>query len=433
MTKVVKLLLISEQKDKNGEIINYMEVNRILWDLQRQTREIKNKSVQLCWEWSGFSSEYNREYGVYPKEKDFLKYTLAGYVNDKFKIGYDLYSANNSSTTREVCTAFNNARSEMLNGSKSVLSYRANQPLELHNKSILFICENGEIYVIIKLLNRSGAEKYGFGNSVRFRVMVRDKSSKNIIERCKEGIYNIAGSKLIYNKKKKVWCLNLSYSFNVRTDSMLDMDKILGVDIGVVCPLCASVFGDLRRLVISGGEIEEFRRRTEARKRILLKQGITCGDGRIGHGRKKRNEPAYKIEDRIARFRDTANHKYSRALIEFAVKNRCGVIQMENLKGIAVNADKFLKNWSYYDLQTKIENKAKEAGIIVAYIRPEFTSQRCSKCGCIHRDNRPEQARFKCLKCGFEENADYNASQNIAIRKIDKIIEQSLVANAMLT
>ena len=106
---------------------------------------------------------------------------------------------------------------------------------------------------------------------------------------------------------------------------------------------------------------------------------------------------------------------------------------MENLKGIAVNADKFLKNWSYYDLQTKIENKAKEAGIIVAYIRPEFTSQRCSKCGCIHRDNRPEQARFKCLKCGFEENADYNASQNIAIRKIDKIIEQSLVANAMLT
>ncbi len=212
-----------------------------------------------------------------------------------------------------------------------------------------------------------------------------------------------------------------------------DMDKILGVDIGVVCPLCASVFGDLRRLVISGGEIEEFRRRTEARKRILLKQGITCGDGRIGHGRKKRNEPAYKIEDRIARFRDTANHKYSRALIEFAVKNRCGVIQMENLKGIAVNADKFLKNWSYYDLQTKIENKVKEAGIIVAYIRPEFTSQRCSKCGCIHRDNRPEQARFKCLKCGFEENADYNASQNIAIRKIDKIIEQSLVANAMLT
>ncbi len=64
MTKVVKLLLISEQKDKNGEIINYMEVNRILWDLQRQTREIKNKSVQLCWEWSGFSSEYNREYGT---------------------------------------------------------------------------------------------------------------------------------------------------------------------------------------------------------------------------------------------------------------------------------------------------------------------------------------------------------------------------------
>ena len=97
---------------------------------------------------------------------------------------------------------------------------------------------------------------------------------------------------------------------------------------------------------------------------------------------------------------------------------------MEKLTGITSKADRFLKNWTYYDLQTKIENKANEAGINVIYIDPKYTSQRCSQCGYIHEDNRPNQANFKCLNCGFQENADYNASQNIGIKNIDKIIEK---------
>lgn len=32
----------------------------------------------------------------------------------------------------------------------------------------------------------------------------------------------------------------------------------------------------------------------------------------------------------------------------------------------------------------------------------------------------------KCVKCGFEENADYNASQNIAIKNIGEIIKETL-------
>ena len=160
----------------------------------------------------------------------------------------------------------------------------------------------------------------------------------------------------------------------------------------------------------------------------MLRQGKNCGDGRIGHGIATRNKPVYSIEDKIARFRDTANHKYSRALIDYAVKNQCGVIQMEDLTGITSESNRFLKNWSYYDLQTKIENKAKEAGIKVVYIKPRYTSQRCSRCGYIDRENRPAQARFICQnpECGFEENADYNASQNISIKGIDKIIDDAL-------
>ncbi len=47
---------------------------------------------------------------------------------------------------------------------------------------------------------------------------------------------------------------------------------------------------------------------------------------------------------------------------------------------------------------------------------PRYTSQQCSACGHIHRENRPDQATFKCMSCGFAEHADINAARNIAAR-----------------
>jgi transposase len=99
---------------------------------------------------------------------------------------------------------------------------------------------------------------------------------------------------------------------------------------------------------------------------------------------------------------------------------------MEDLSGIKKNTGfpKRLFHWTYYDLQTKIEYKAKEKGIDVVKINPQYTSQRCSKCGFTDERNRPSQSVFKCISCGYERNADYNASQNISIKGIDKIIKE---------
>jgi putative transposase len=51
----------------------------------------------------------------------------------------------------------------------------------------------------------------------------------------------------------------------------------------------------------------------------------------------------------------------------------------------------FLKNWSYFDLQEKIQYKPKLVGIKVIKINPEYTSQRYSKCGHIANENRFEE------------------------------------------
>ena len=427
ISKIVKLRLICDQTDKDGNPVEYKTICQILFDLQRQTRELKNKTIQLCWEWNQFASDYYKKHEEYPKDKEILNYSLSGYIDNKLKIDNDLYSGNCSTTIRTACKEFNNAKLEILKGQKSIISYKQNQPLEIHNKAIsLEYSDNHEWFINLALLKTDAVRKYNFSSSkMRFKIIVKDNSTKTILERCLDGIYHISASELMYSQKNKAWFLNLTYSFETSNETKLDEEKILGIDLGVACPVCASVYGSKARLKIPPNEIEAFRRKTEQRKIALLRQGKFCGDGRIGHGRKKRTQPVDKIGNSIARFRDTVNHKYSREVINFAIKMNCGVIQMENLTGITENANRFLKNWTYYDLQTKIKNKAQEAGIKVVLINPEYTSQRCSKCGYIDSENRKTQAQFICLKCGFEENADYNASQNIALKDIEKIIKKT--------
>ena len=70
-------------------------------------------------------------------------------------------------------------------------------------------------------------------------------------------------------------------------------------------------------------------------------------------------------------------------------------------------------------MQQKIIDKAEQNGIVVKKVNPYHTSQTCSVCGYVDKNNRPKgekgQAYFKCCKCGFETNADFNAARNIAM------------------
>jgi len=63
-----------------------------------------------------------------------------------------------------------------------------------------------------------------------------------------------------------------------------------------------------------------------------------------------------------------------------------------------------------------LEYKASERGVQVVYVPPAYTSQGCSECGYVDKNNRQTQAAFKCLACGHSENADINAAKNILSR-----------------
>lgn len=127
-----------------------------------------------------------------------------------------------------------------------------------------------------------------------------------------------------------------------------------------------------------------------------------------------------KIKDRESRIVRDLNHKMSRKIVEIAKASGCG-IKLEDLEGIRKTkkqAKSFrysLNSWSFYQLRMFVEYKAKLQGVSVAYIEPAYTSKMCSRCGHIGDRNGKS---FKCPNCGYVENADVNASFNIALRLI---------------
>jgi transposase, IS605 OrfB family, central region len=403
-------------------------LGKILRELQYDTRRILNKTIQLCWEWEGFSSDYKKDTGIYPKVSDCASYnTIDGYCYNILKDQYNkLNTANLSASIKKAVQRWKADKKDVYLGNKSIASYRADGPIDIHNKSITIIKDDSNYMVTLSLMSNSFKNELG-RKSGRIKMLINegDKSSRDILERCIDGIYKVSASQIL--RKNNKWSLNLAYMFKT-THKQCDKDRILGIDMGVVFPVYMAIYNSPVRSKIDGGEIEQFRKQVESRKRKLLQQGKYCGQGRIGHGIKTRIRPIDFAEEKISNFRNTVNHKYSRFIVDFAIRNDCGTIQMEDLKGINKD-DVFLKNWTYHDLQEKIRYKAEELGISVKLVAPQYTSQRCSKCGMIDKENRTSQERFICKSCGFQCNADYNAALNIAHPNIDKLINEMISAN----
>ena len=69
------------------------------------------------------------------------------------------------------------------------------------------------------------------------------------------------------------------------------------------------------------------------------------------------------------------------------------------------------QGWSM--LVGMLEYKQQWRGGLLVKVDPKYTSQTCSSCGHVAKENRLTQAKFSCLECSFSENADINASRNI--------------------
>lgn len=130
------------------------------------------------------------------------------------------------------------------------------------------------------------------------------------------------------------------------------------------------------------------------------------------------------------------NDLKSNELITYCKDNNIKHIVMEDLNLNGKNKYKLKKEGLNYrniikvlhlnDYKNVIKRIGNREGLMVSYVNPEYTSQTCSKCGHISRDNRKTQETFSCVKCNHTLNADTNASINIKNRVSNDYLRDKL-------
>ena len=139
---------------------------------------------------------------------------------------------------------------------------------------------------------------------------------------------------------------------------------------------------------------------------------------RLQHaGTRSAHRKLLEMSGRERRFVLDTNHVISKKIINLPFD----VFALEDLRTAGMkkksNGRRFnhkLGSWSPFQLQQFIEYKAEDSGKTVIYLNPKHTSQKCSNCGYIDRNNRHGSV-FHCLNCSFDLHADLNASRNIEV------------------
>jgi len=195
----------------------------------------------------------------------------------------------------------------------------------------------------------------------------------------------------------------LLVTLEIPTPEKYDAKGVIGVDLGVK-NIAVTSQGD----VFSSEQLEKKRQQYHNHRQRLQKRGTRSAKRRIKTSGNKESK-----------FRKDTNHVISKLIVSKAEGTR-KAIALEELSRInkRVTVRKANRNermsWSFAQLRSYITYKAERSGVLLVIVPAPYTSQTCSNCGHCAKKNRKSQAEFCCVSCGHAENADFNASKNIA-------------------
>jgi IS605 OrfB family transposase len=207
---------------------------------------------------------------------------------------------------------------------------------------------------------------------------------------------------LIY--RKDYWWLHVVVT--VPTPQVAPIPEVMGVDLGLVHPAATSTNKFLGAKRWRAVEDRFFKLR-----RALQKKGT-----------KSAKRHLRRLKGRQVRFRKDCDHVLSKRAVRAVDPG--ATIAIENLKDIRkrtkikrkTKTSRRVHAWTFAQFKTFLTYKAEERGCTVVAVDPRHTSQACSRCGHIARNNRRSRGRFQCRSCGFALNADLNAARNIAAK-----------------
>ncbi|MBX0297062.1 RNA-guided endonuclease InsQ/TnpB family protein [Haloarcula nitratireducens] len=215
--------------------------------------------------------------------------------------------------------------------------------------------------------------------------------------------YSFATSAVHYDSESNEFYLHatMERELAVTSPEKAEDSNVLGVDCNIDDHIAVTSTG---RFIGNADSLNHQRREFEKRRASLQQTGT-----RSAHLTFQR------IGTKFGRWSEDYLHQCSKAIVAEACRHECTHIAFENLERIRerLSDEKKFQQWAFNALQTIVEYKAEEYGLVVDTVNPQYTSQQCSKCGCTLEENRDGQ-HFECLECRYTTNADYNAAKNIA-------------------
>jgi putative transposase len=214
--------------------------------------------------------------------------------------------------------------------------------------------------------------------------------------------YPVASADLI--TRDGVWWLHVVVT--IPAPEVQPTEEVIGVDLGLAQPAVTS-----NRRFLGKRVWKDVEGRLFSLKRQLQRKGT-----------KSARRHLRKLRRKQARFRRDCDHVFSKQMVQSAQPG--ATIVLENLTVIRkrlknkkqTKTSRRVHSWSFAQVKGFVAYKAEERGCTVAEVDPRHTSQTCSCCGHVARNNRRSRGRFGCRACGFELHADLNAVRNSAAK-----------------
>jgi putative transposase len=135
-----------------------------------------------------------------------------------------------------------------------------------------------------------------------------------------------------------------------------------------------------------------------------------------------------KIEEKIRNMINDIHYKAINKLMEYSII----CIPKINIKNILekdqINkkAKRILQAESHGILIRRLKIKGEKKGVEIRIIKEYLTTKTCSKC--FSKNNPLKSKIYECIECGQRVDRDHNASKNIYIQEIEKIILEIIMS-----
>ncbi len=212
---------------------------------------------------------------------------------------------------------------------------------------------------------------------------------------------------------KNEWYLHISMTKEIEESDAFSREEVkhvVGIDRGL--RFIEAIYDEKGKTTFQSGKhvLEKRAKFQEVRSQLQAK------------GTKSAKRALKRISGRENRWMTDVNHQLSKTLVStygtdtlFVLEDLTGVSFSEEILNSRKKKQRNqVRSWAFYQLGDFLSYKAEEIGSMVLEVNPAYTSQRCPKCGRIHKENRNHDTHsYTCDCCGYQSNDDRIGAMNL--------------------